>query len=201
MAKQRSAAERSAIVGAAGMMSAVWLALQAAVRQLGGKDEDLYRLNTPEGQTIIDKMAELVVGTVLAPLTQVAWNLVLNWIIGACRFVTYMHPDITAEHFPLQLRDLTIKEVIDVAIPRSMSTPDVLKFLDEKGLRPATLVELLWWWLTNPAKQSNCLVVALGSVWDGRAPCVCGGGVDRYLDLLALALDWSANCTFAAVRK
>lgn len=201
MGKTRSADEKSAIRKAAGMMSAVWLLLEAAVRERGGDDDSIAQLNTAKGQHLIGPIADLLVGKVAAPMVQVAWSVCLAWIIAACKFVSYVHPDITAEHFPPQPGDLIIKEVIDVAIPRSMSTPEVLKFLDEKSLRPATLVELLWWWITNPQKQSNCLVVALGSVWHGSVPYVYGSGDGRGLGLYSVGLDWDTYCAFAAVSK
>ena len=201
MATQRSRSEKSAIRAAAGMMAEVWLALDRAVRERGGDDDAVAQLTTNKGQHLIGPIADLLVNTVAVPIMQVGWHLVLTWIIGVCRFVTYVDPNITADNFPFQLGDLTIKEVIKVAIPVAMSTQDVLKFLDNRGLRPATLVELLWWWLTHPAEQSNCMVVALGSVWDGNAPFVGGDGAHRCLALGTVALDCSAPCAFAAVRK
>jgi hypothetical protein len=60
MAKSRSKEEKSAIVSAAGMMSAIWLTLQSAVRDRGGSDEDIYRLNTPDGRATIAKLADII---------------------------------------------------------------------------------------------------------------------------------------------
>lgn len=197
MSANRSKAELSAIRKAAGVMSAVWLLLDDAVRRRKGDDDAISQLNTAKGQHLIESIADLLVGKVV----QVAWNIILPWIIAACQLVDGVDQDITAERFPLQPDDLTIKNVINVAIPHSMSSFEVVRYLNTEGLRPATLVELLWWWLTNPTKQEDCLVVALGSAWGGRVPYIIGDVVDHKLCLSGLTGEWERNHTFAAVSK
>lgn len=200
---KRTDQELGLMMGGAKKFTKILLGIIAAVEAAGGTARDLEKLEPgkPGAEPLLGELAQFIVGKVAAPMMQVAWNIMLTWIIAACRFVSYVDPDITAEHFPLQPSDLTIKEVVTIAIERAMSTEAVLALLDSMGLRSATLVELLWWWLTNPDKQSNCLVVALGSVWAGQAPCVGSSGDYRELLLRSLAGDWRARCAFAAVRK
>jgi len=61
MAKGRSEKEVSAIVSGAGLISSVWTALEAAVREHGGNDRDLHRLSKPEGKDAITEMAQAIV--------------------------------------------------------------------------------------------------------------------------------------------
>jgi len=201
MAKNMGPGQKSAVRSAAGKMAAIWMALEAAVRQRGGNDDAILQLDSEGAQSLLEKIAELLVAKVAVPIVNVAYQAVLTWVIAVCRFVSYVDPNITAANFQLQLGDLTLKEVIVVAIDKAMSTADVLQHLDNQGLRPATLLELLYWWLTNPNKHANCLVVALGQVWRGGVPYVYGRGVCRELSLCAVASGWGQVCSFAAVRK
>lgn len=201
MAKTRSRKERSAIVAAAGMMSEVWTKLRETVKDRGGEDADIYVLNTPNGKPILAKLADMIVAKATKPIIQVAWSRVLPWIIKVCLFGCYVNPDITAEHFPLQLDDLKIKEIKIVKPGRCMSTTEVLKFLDDQGLRPATLLELLFWWLTNPDARGGCLVVALGQIWNSLVPCVDGDVGYRELRLFSVSGIWFETSLFAAASK
>ena len=45
------------------------------------------------------------------------------------------------------------------------------------------------------------LYICDGSVWNGNVPYVNGNGDYRKLNLNAVADDWNANYTFAAVRN
>lgn len=198
----------SSIVSGAGFLAAVWTALTAAVRKLGGTDEQMHRLSTPEGAETVERMAALIVGK---PETQAApvsswWSAIFIALVRACRF-TYMNPAITAENFPCgdvkpgQVVVISIKARLAELGRQWLSTKEVMAYLAELGYRPATLLELLFWWLANPTKQANCLAVALGQVWRGLAPCVCGNGGSRDLSLDSVLVDWNEYCEFAAVRK
>lgn len=190
------------LVRGAGLLTSIFSGLVAAVKKRGGSEEQIHQLATPEGEAMLAKIADLIVGKTAeaASAISVVWSAVLGWVIGACRF-TYVNPNITAENFPPQPGDFTVKEVEVVNFGRNVSTEEARKLLDERGLRPATLMELLWWWLMHPEKHSDCLVVALGSLWTGHVPYVSGGGSLRRLFLGPVANDWDAFFSFAGVRK
>ncbi len=201
MSKSKTPAERSAVVSASGMMAGIWFDLLTAVRAKGGSDEAIYRLNTPEGKPLIERMADLIVW----PFNYLVWTTVFSWILALCRF-TFVNHNITAENFPLQKDDLMVKEVFDIAIPRSMTTKEVLAFLDEQGYRAATFVELLYWWLANPDKQLVCMVVALGYSVYNAVPYIEGcTAKKRHINLMQLhergIAPWGTTFRFAAVRK
>lgn len=197
---KRLPAEEAAMVEGGDKLFRIIVAIIAEVVRLGGAGK-FARLAQPTSQALVTELADLIIGQVAVPMVQVAWQAILPWIIAACRFTSFVNQDITAEHFPLQPGDLVVKVVETLGIPRVMSDAEVRKHIDDAGYRPATLVELLWWWLTHPAEQVNCLVVALGSGWDGLVPYVYGGGGSRSLSLLAVAGGFRADCSFAVVRQ
>ncbi len=51
----------SVLVSALGVLMGITTALVAAVKKRGGTDEDFYRLATPEGENLIEKIAEIIV--------------------------------------------------------------------------------------------------------------------------------------------
>ena len=191
------------IVRGAGLLTSIFSALVTAVQKRGGTEEQIHALATPEGETALAKIADIIAGKTaeVTAAVQVAWSTLFTWLVGLGRF-TYVNLAITAENFPCQPGDfVATMDVVIVKITKVMSTKAVLALLDEQGLRPATLVELLWWWITHPKEQSNCLVVALGSVWGSFVPYVYGSGDDRKLILSLVERVWDEDYAFAGVRK
>lgn len=117
----------------------------------------------------------------------------------------WVHPEITEKHFPIKKRKKTI-EIELVYHNAGMRSDDILMDMDKRGLRPATLSELLAFGATYPDRQRDVPIVALGSVWRFARdyPYVAGIGHDgrgRVLDLGSRKINWRVSCRFAAVRK
>lgn len=209
-----------------GIVSTLWwlakvlTALIGAVQDLGKKlgltdeqvDAKVHCLSTKDGAVVIKQVAEVIIGkqpTASVPAPTDWWDKFLEMMISACGFVSYRNPDVNGKNFPYQDGDLEPKRVETLSIKQklcelgksNMSTQEVRDYIDSMGYRSATLVELLWWWLKNPAKHADCLVFALGSVWRGLVPCVRGHGGGRGLYLLSSERDWRRLCSFAVVRK
>lgn len=118
----------------------------------------------------------------------------------------WVNSDITKEHFPITGNgtvDLT-PELIHFG--KSMGTDNVLKDLDSRGLRPATLSELLAFGAKFPEKQREFPIIGLGSVWtfsDGhrRVPFLCEDVALRELSLYWDDGGWIGDGRFLAVRK
>ncbi|MBI1852361.1 MAG: hypothetical protein HYR85_18630 [Planctomycetes bacterium] len=126
----------------------------------------------------------------------------LKMMIKAGRY-DYINSDITSRHFPVAPgpAEVTIELV---RFDRVMSTDAVLAELEKRGVRPATLPELLAFGAKYPEKQREFSVVALASVWrpwrDLRSsPCLWGDARERFLDLRWLDW-WGLPYRFAAVR-
>lgn len=92
-----------------------------------------------------------------------------------------------------------------VHFDRVMPSDEVLAELDKRGLRPASLREMLVWANQKGGWNGKDSVVALASVWRGwddrRVPylwCDAGG---RFLFLGWLDRGWYEHCRFAAAKK
>ena len=53
--------DKSMIVAGAGLVASIFTALTKKVREKGGTDEDIHRLVRPDGEEILDKVADLIV--------------------------------------------------------------------------------------------------------------------------------------------
>src|SRR3989338_11533408 len=80
----------------------------------------------------------------------------------------YANSDINSNNFPITGNGKQEVIVELVHYGRDMTTDDVLKDFEARGLRAATLPELLAFGATYPEKQREFPIVALGSVWQGR---------------------------------
>ena len=205
------------IVKVLGWLVAVISGLLDELRELLDNNEEainerLHLLAKPAGRKTLKKMAALIAGqetttSVSAPADW--WDKFLEMMISACGFVSFRNSDINSKNFPYDGGDLDQKHVETLSIKQKlrelgksvMSTQEVKDYIDSMGYRSATLVELLWLWLKNPAKHTDCLVFALGSVWRALVPYVLGDGGRRELDLLSAENDWDEHCLFAVVRK
>ena len=206
------------IVKVLGWLVAVIGGLLEELRELLGDNEEainerLHQLAKPAGRKKLKKMAALIAAG-QEPTTSASdpadwWDKFLETMISACGFVSFRNSDVNGKNFPYQDGDLEPKQVETFSIKQKlrelgrsmMSTQEVKDYIDFMGYRSATLVELLWWWLKNPAKHTDCLVFALGSVWRGLVPYVLGSGGHRGLSLRSTEDDWSERCSFAVVRK
>lgn len=129
----------------------------------------------------------------------------LDAMIAAGRY-DWKNDDITAKHFPVQGEGQAEVEITLVHIGRDMSTDNVLKELDTRGLRPAKIEELLALGASQPELQRQFPIIALGSI--GRCPhgrrrvaYLGRDGAKRCLRLLWCEDVWRGICRFAAVRK
>lgn len=112
--------------------------------------------------------------------------------------------DVNDDHFPPSVSNAT--EVVLIHFNRVISTKDAERELDEQGLRPATLPELLALGVSHPELQLQFPIVALGTVWSDRGgnrgvASLGQDGSERYLYLHWFGHVWDENCRFAAVRK
>ena len=211
MAKSKK--DTSAIVSALGVLMSIITALVSSVRKQGGTDADIYRLATPEGESLLDKIATLIV-QVEKPIEKLAENCykvlvdygqTLQQMIANGKY-DYANSDITSGNFPMTGNGKQEAVVELVHFGRDMASDAVLKEFEARGLRAATLPELLSLGATYPEKQREFPIVALGSVWQARdggryVPCLSGDGSERGLCLYWNVDRWVGRCRFAAVRK
>ena len=134
----------------------------------------------------------------------------LDQMIAAGKYDS-VNPNITDQHFPLPSipTGLTTKADLKlelVHLNRTVSSNEAIAELKQKGLRPATIHELLAFGATYPEEQRKYPIVALGSVWqrwDGYrfVPYLSSDGDRRGLDRSFFGGGWRAGCRFLAVRE
>jgi len=118
----------------------------------------------------------------------------------------WSNDNITSRNFPLPSeKGEENVEVEIIYFDRSISSEDAVAEMTKRGLRPATLAELLALGEQYPELQREAPIVALGSVWQDRGgdrgvPCLDGFGRERYLALDVWGGDWRGVWRFAAVR-
>jgi len=91
-------------------------------------------------------------------------------------------------------------EIELVHFGRNISTNEALDGIDQQGLRPVNVMELLGFGALYPDAQREFPVVALGEIFPyphGARNAVALGTFGE----LWLAVDWYDACRFAAIRK
>lgn len=207
------AKNKSAIVSALGVLMSIITALVSAVRKHGGTDADIYRLATPEGESLLEKIAELIVqaSKPIEKLAENCYRIVVDYGQTLQQMIANgkydrTNNDINASNFPPTQGNDKQNVVIElVHFGRVIESDAVLKEFEVRGLRAATLPELLAFGATYTEKQREFPVVALGSVRLVRGlhevPYLCRWGAERKLSLSWLGDGWGGGCRFAAVRK
>ena len=204
----------SAIVSGAGLIAGIWTEIFKAVRERGGTDDDIHRLATPDGASLIGKFADLIVANTKAAVNGfpilVDYTHSLAQMIAAGKYDS-VNSNITDKHPPPPsiLAGLPIKAELKlelVPFNRTISSNDAIQELKQRGLRPATPPELLAFGATYPEEQRKYPIVALGSVWqrwDGYrfVPYLSSDGDRRGLDRSFFGGGWRAGCRFLAVRE
>ena len=212
MAKSKK--DTSAIVSALGVLMSIITALVSAVRKQGGTDADIYRLATPEGESLIEKIAALIVqaGKPIEKLAENCYKVLVDYGQTLQQMIAngkydYANSDINSTNFPTTGNGKQEVVVELVHFGRDMESSAVLKEFESRGLRAATLPELLAFGAIYPEKQREFPIVVLGSVWQDRdgsryVPCLFRCGSKRRLGLGWGDGRWDDHfCRFAAIRK
>jgi len=170
------------------------------LRKFGFTPADLTRI--AESDEVAQKVVEALRGRVY-PIT-VDYSMTLEQMIAAGRY-DWVNSNITPEHYPLVGSGTVTLDAQLVHYGRDMSSEAVLADLDQKGLRSATIAELLAFGAKYPELQRQFPIVELGSV------AGVGGGrrvayLDRCdrrrgLDLRWFDRGWLARSRFLAFRK
>ncbi|MBI4991797.1 MAG: hypothetical protein HZB99_01095 [Candidatus Harrisonbacteria bacterium] len=144
-----------------------------------------------------------------------SFSVIINYDLSVESMVAHGKYDwkddgITSENFPTTRKDKANLVLELVYFDQALTSKEVLKELDKRGLRPAEFHELLAFGVKYPEEQRKYIIVALSSVWQ----LLDGFSGSLYLfvngDKRILGLDyfeylhnskWGTSCRFAAVRK
>lgn len=119
----------------------------------------------------------------------------------------YVNSDITDKRFPKKQNSGAVETSPDlVHLNKVVSTDEALRELNARGLRPATLEELLAFGAAYPEEQRKFSIVGLGSSWldplgHRRVPVLWGNSSGRDLSLYWREDDWNSGYRFLAIRK
>lgn len=194
------ARQKSEFVSGLGTGFEIIKSLSDEVNSLGGNDDSLRQILS--NRTLRKELAKLIVGNTanVYPIN-VSGN--IDEAVKAGNY-NWFNDDINDAHFTADQPHETA--IILRHFDKSMSTDAVLKALDEEGLRPATMSELLALGIQHPTLQLQFPIIALGSVWQDsgggrRVGGLNGDDGERKLSLFWIDVDWNDSCRFAAVRK
>ncbi len=171
--------------------------VEAIINKLGGMD-GVHRFLSSE---MVVKTAER---SNVYPLT-INYERTVEDGVKAGKY-DWTNNDITSDHFPSKEAGTKEVSVELIHFGKDKTTNEVLSELDNAGMRPATLKELLALSENHLDLQREFPIVALGSVWrppGGSRDCAClyGSGSGRSLNLGWIGYRWDGHCRFAAVRK
>jgi hypothetical protein len=159
----------SGFVNTLGALLDFVIRLMAAFTKLGGTDEQFHELITgKKSEEFINQVVNLAMktgGTVRDSLRIVVdYSKSLAEMVKAGKY-NWVNIDITADHFPVKGSGKTdlIAEILGYG--DYVSSEEIIKDMDRRGFRPATIAELLAFDEAYPDKQREFPIVALGSVW------------------------------------
>jgi len=179
------------------------------VRKRGYSDDEILRVATAQGDSLLDKFADVMAEAARKPRdtfpVTVNYDLSVEEAINAGSFQA-VHADINAKNFPSTRKGEAALDIVLVRFEHRMKSEEVLQDLDKEGLRAAELPELLAFGAKYPDVQRKFSVVGLGSVWQDRkgyrnVPCLYEASEGRYLDLHWWDDGWYSYSRFAAIGK
>lgn len=194
------------IVSAAGFLASFFTELDREVRQAGGTGADWHRLVTPEGKPDLTAMANIIVRRNASGLCVVEiQRATLPEMIQSGRY-DWVNSDITAEHFPLDDSQFGHFNLELVHLNRSVTSDEVLRYMDGQGLSSAEIGHLLAFGAKYPNVQREFPIIALGSFWvlpygRRRVPYLGFSDSGRDLGLDWYGGHWRGRCRFLALRK
>lgn len=199
-------ATKSDIVSGMGLAMSIITNLVSKVKKAGGTDEDIHRLATPDGEVVLEKIADIIVSS-----KQQVFKVVVDYAKSLGEMILagkygLVNDDIVSNHFPIQGEGRKEVEITLFHFNRVISSDNAITEMTKTGYRPAFVEELLALGAAYKELQKQFPIVALGSVW--RAPpgpryvlSLRWDGGERYLTLDLFGLVWREFCRFAAVRK
>jgi hypothetical protein len=179
------------------------------VKKRGFSDDDIVRVAASQGDQLLDKFADVIAQSARKP--QESYPVVVNYDLSVEEAVEAgnyqaVNADITHEHFSWKQKGQIAAEIVLVRFEHRMTSQGVIDELENEGLRPAELPEILAFGAQYPEVQRKFSVVGLGSIWQDRkgsrnVPCLYEASEGRYLDLHWWDDGWYAYSRFAALRK
>jgi hypothetical protein len=190
-------------------VSNILQSLLEKVKKRGYSDDEILRVAATQGDQLLDKFADAIAQAARQPREE--FPLTVNYDLSAEAAIEAgayqaVNEAITSKNFPSKRSGQAELAMVLVRFDHRMSSPDVVRELEQEGLRAAELSELLAFGASYPEVQRKFSVVGLGSVWRdrkgyGNVPCLYAASEGRYLDLHWWDDGWYSYSRFAAVPK
>ncbi len=200
-------ATKSQVVSWMGVSLSIIQGLLKEVQKLGGGDEQVRKLATPEGESLLAELAQKLVGAVRQTFRVVVdYGRDLGQMITEERY-DYVNPNITTtENFPVKGEGRQEREIVLFHFNCYISSDDAIAEMKRAGYEPGDIVDLLALGETQPELQRQFPIVALKSVWRNPrgnrfVPYLDGSDAGRSLSLRYFDGGWHERFRFAAVRN
>jgi len=184
-----------------GLAMSIITNLVGKVKKAGGTDEDIHRLATPEGENILEKIADIIVNAKRQVFkVLVDYTKSLKEMIKAGKY-DRVNDDITSNRFPIKGSGQKEVEITLFHFNRVISSDNAIAEMAKAGYRPVLSEELLTLGAAEKELQKQFPIVALGSLWQSCVLSLSWDGCGRCLVLDFFEHSWSGHYRFAAVRK
>ena len=190
-------------------VSAILQSLLEKIKKRGFSEKEILQVAADQGDQLLDKFADVIAQAARKPRetfpVSVNYDLTVEQAIEAGDFQA-VSANITGRNFSWTRKGQANVEIVLVRFDHRMSSPDVVRELDDEDMRAAELPELLAFAAAYPDVQRKFSVVGLGSIWRDRkgyanVPCLYTASEGRYLDLHWWDDGWYSYSRFAALRK
>lgn len=192
-----------------GVLTGFGTAFATAFKKRGGTDEDLHQLLVgSKSEDFIAKIVDLAMKMV--NVVRDGFRVVVDYAKSLSAMIAagnydWVNSDISEKNFPVKGQGKVELNTELIHYDKSMGSDDIVRDMESRNLRPATLPELLAFGETYPDKQREFPVVALASVWQAwfgfRYVAYLSLGSRRSLFLFVWSGDWCGDYRFLAVRK
>jgi hypothetical protein len=178
-----------------------------ALRERNGTVDHLRRLlKEPE---LVNKVFDLIVEPMKE--IEIVFTVIVDYTKSLEAMIEDGHydskdSDITVDNFPVVGSSQVAVDLKLIRRGKNKSTTDVLADLDRRGLRPATLPELLAFGAKYPDEQRKYPIIALGSIGACRINSrsvvyLIEDAGSRKLDVSSFECKWFSHCCFLAAKK
>ena len=195
-----------AIIRGLGVGMSILQLLMAKVMAIGGTEEDVHRLATPEGETLLEKLADLIVNSAKNIFRiMIGGNRTTEEVVTAGKY-GWANSNINSQNFPMrpQRSDGATIELLEFEF--DPTTEQVFAEAKKRGLEDPVYEDGLFFGEQHPEEQRKRPIVFLHKPWQDpyghRLVLVLSElAGERELYLYSCGFGWPRSCRFAFRRN
>ncbi|TSC92340.1 MAG: Uncharacterized protein CEN92_8 [Candidatus Berkelbacteria bacterium Licking1014_96] len=214
-----TAEARKLMISAGGWIASLVALLAELAEEAGMTLEDVHRLATPQGKEVLRRMVQAMIAVMHEAWGMVRYAIAVNYRLSLDEMIAAVNCDWVNENIA---KSKEFRQEIEIAaavkrvqqedlsavllhLKHEATSQEVLKEMEKRGLRAATLAELCAFGAKHPEFQREFPIIGLGSycvLGGGRqVPVLWGFASGRSLYLYYPDFRWRAYCRFLAVSK